>query len=187
MTRVPGPRQNAAIVSLDTLGRWGTRTGDAAQAQVWMDTEDPALLDRLTAALERADLSVTATTLRTDVRHRYDTSVPAWSLELGVLVGAVGLLLGAVVLVVISVTTWRIRSRDLAALRMAGASSRVVRRIAGTEHLPVVAAAVVSGAACGLVGAWFALPTVPLFTIEPLVDITDLGMPWPVVIARGGR
>jgi len=117
-----------------------------------------------------------------DVRHSYDSAVPAWSLQLGVLAAAAGLLLAALVLVLLVASTWRRRSRDLACLGLAGVPRRGLSRVAVGEQLPVVLLAVLVGAGCGLLGAVLALPAVPLFAEPRDAATLDLSAPWGSVL-----
>jgi ABC-type antimicrobial peptide transport system permease subunit len=117
------------------------------------------------------------------VRSSYDASVPAWSLQLGVLAAVAGLLLAALVLVLIVASTWRRRTRDLACLGMTGVPRRGLRRTAIGEQLPAALLAVLAGAGCGVLGAALALPTVPLFASARPPSTVDLSAPWPVVLA----
>ena len=151
--------------------------------QVWFDTEDPAALDRVRAALRPAGIEVAGVRRVSEVRAAYDTSVPAWSLQLGVLAAVAGLLLAALVLVLLVASTWRRRSRDLACLAMTGMPQRALGRVAVGEQLPIVLLAVLAGGGCGLLGAALALPTVPLFATEKPASTLDLSAPWAPVLA----
>jgi hypothetical protein len=146
------------VVDLDLLQHWGSRTGESARIQVWFDSEDPAALARVRAALERVGVEIAGVRRVSEIRHSYDTSVPAWSLQLGVLVAVAGLLLAALVLVLLVASTWRRRSRDLACLRMSGVPGRALGGVAVGEQLPIVLLAVLAGGGCGLLAAAFALP-----------------------------
>ena len=117
------------------------------------------------------------------MRDELDASIAAWSLALALVVGGAGLAIAVLVLLVVAATTWRLRSRDFAALRMTGVSRAAVTRIAAGEQLPVVLLAVVAGSACGLVGAHLAMPSVPLFAAEPTVSTLDLATSWGAAAA----
>jgi len=116
-------------------------------------------------------------------RRTYDDSAAAWSLQLATLVGSVGLLVAAFVLVVVAATSWRRRCRDYAALRLSGLPRSKVSVMAAIEQLVVVGLAVLAGSVCGVVGAALALPTVPLFATPPAVSTLDLGTAWGAVAA----
>jgi putative ABC transport system permease protein len=182
LPRAPSVDGAAAVVDLDMLTHWGTRTGRSARIQAWLDTEDPATLDRVRTALDRAGIEISGVRRLSAVHASYDASVPAWSLQLGVLAAVAGLLLAALVLVLLVVSTWRRRTRDLACLGLSGVPRRGLRRIAVGEQLPTVLLAVLAGAGCGVLGAVFALPTVPLFAEPRSVSTLDISTPWPVVL-----
>ena len=178
--RLPASLPDAAMVNLDVVQRGSTVDPDA-QILLWFAHEDPAALSQVTRALAAKGIRVGDTHTLSDVRRTYDESTAAWSLQLAVLVGVAGLLTGILVLLVIAVTTWRLRSRDFAALRMSGVGLRSIRRIAVAEQLIAIGLAVVAGVVCGTVGAHFALPTVPLFATAPAVSTLDLSTAWPAV------
>jgi putative ABC transport system permease protein len=183
LPRAPSLDGAAAIVDLDLLAHWGTRAGTGARIQVWFDTEDPATLDRVRTALSGAGVEISGVRRASAVRASYDASVPAWSLQLGVLAAVAGLLLAALVLVLLVVSTWRRRTRDVACLALSGVPRRGLRRAAIGEQLPTALLAVLAGAGCGVLGAVLALPTVPLFAVPRPLSTVDLSVPWPVVAA----
>ncbi len=183
LPRIPAVRAGAAVVDLDLLQHWGSRTGRTARIQVWFDSEDPAALERVRGALRTAGIEISGVRRVSEVRAAYDRSVPAWSLELGVLAAVVAVALAGLVLVLLAAATGRRRSRDLACLGMSGVPRRGLARVATGEQLPVVVLAVLAGAGCGLVGAAFALPTVPLFAETPPDGTLDLSAPWGSVLA----
>ncbi len=149
---------------------------------MWFADDDPATLAEVTRSLHEHGITVRHSYSLRETRAPYDESTAAWSLQLGALVGAAGLLLAILVLVVLAVATWRHRSRDLAALRMSGLPRRSVRAVATMAQLPAIAVGVAAGAVTGLVGAHVALPIVPLFATAPEVSTLDLQTPWSVVL-----
>lgn len=181
--RVPASQADTALVNLDVAERGSTVDPDA-QVMLWFADEDPAAVAEVRKALTAKGIRLGDVHTLTQVRRTYAESTAAWSLQLAVVVGIAGLLTGILVLLVIAVTTWRLRSRDFAALRMSGVGQRSVRRIAVTEQLIAIALAVVAGAVCGAVGAHFALPTIPLFATAPQVSTLDLSTSW-VAVAVG--
>lgn len=183
LPRAPGAPANTALVNLDVLQRDGATPDPTVNLQVWFVRDDPALRARVTRALHAHGLSVTTTSSVAAARHTLDRSAAAWSLQLALLVGLAGLLVAALVLVVVAATTWRLRSRDFAALRMSGLSRAQISLVAAGEQVPVVALAVLVGAVCGLLGAHFAMPTVPLFASAPAVSTLDLGTAWTATLA----
>ncbi|WP_028644515.1 FtsX-like permease family protein [Nocardioides sp. URHA0020] len=180
--RVPASPANTYVANLETLQR-GRAAVSTDRFQVWFADDDPALLARVTKSLEKRGLGVIGSRTLGDVRRGFDESAAAWSLQLAVLVGVAALLIGALVLVVSAVSTWRMRARDLAALRMSGVSARATRSMAVTAQLPALAVGIVAGSLAGLAGAQLALPIVPLFTEDPEVSTLDLSTAWPAVVA----
>ncbi|RLV49321.1 FtsX-like permease family protein [Nocardioides mangrovicus] len=177
IARIPQAGPYAALVDLDLAAR-GSTVDPTDQIQVWFAHDDPALLTRLSRALAQREIRLSSHTSLAEVRRTYDQSTAAWSLALGVVVGVAALLLGLLVVVVMAVTTWRTRSRDLAALRLAGLGRRTVRSVATRAQVPALVLAVLAGTLCGAEGARLTLPTVPLFAHAPDVSTLDLRLPW---------
>ncbi|CUR54197.1 conserved membrane hypothetical protein [metagenome] len=183
--RVPGVGPAATVVNLDVVQR-GASVGPESTIMIWFAHDDPALLATLSAALQDEGVSISFSESLADHRRAYDQTTTAWSLQLAGVVGVVGLLVAILVLLVITATSWRLRSRDLAALRMTGLGRPSLRWIAVAELLIAVVLAGVAGTLCGLVGAHYALPTVPLFAITPAVSTLDLATAWSAVTVAAG-
>jgi putative ABC transport system permease protein len=66
---------------------------------------------------------------------------------------------------------------------MSGVPRRGLGLIAIGEQLPIVILAVLGGAACGQLGAFLALPTVPLFAMAREPWTLDLSTPLASVLA----
>lgn len=179
--RVPGGPPDAALVNLETLAR-GSGVNPSDRIQVWLASADPGLRDRVSAALKAKHLSVTFSDTVAAQRTAYDRSASAWGLALGRVVGALALLLAVLVLVVVAATTWRARSRDLAALAMAGVPGPVLGRVVAGGQLLAVVPAVIVGTTTGILGASVALRSIPLFTEEPDVPVLDLTTAWSAVL-----
>ncbi len=180
--RVPAAGPQTSVVNLDLAVR-GTELAPTDRLSVWLANDDPALLDQLRDALAEHHVRLAAVREIDDVRRSYDESATAWSLQLAALIGAAALLIALLVLVVSAVSSWRFRTRDLAALRMAGVPSRSIGTMAVAAQLPAVVIGVVAGTAAGLYGAQLALPIVPLFAETPLVSTLDLDVAWGAVLA----
>ena len=95
------------------------------------------------------------------IRLAYEDTVATWSLGLGAVIGPAVVLNALLVLLVLAVTGWRDRARDLAILRLNGAGRRTTRRLAVWAQLPAVLLAVAAGVVAGTVGAALAMPDVP--------------------------
>lgn len=182
LPRVPGSPAGARVVGLESLLRQGRPLTGNVEVEVWARGADPGLLDRVPSTLADHDVLVVSTSRLSDVRDALDETPAAWSLAIAGLVGGAALLVMAVVLVLVTVTTWRRQAADLASLRMTGVSERAVRRVAIRESLPGVVVGVVVGLGCGVVGAHYALPSVRQFTDPPDVPTTDFSTPWPSVL-----
>ncbi|GAA4365798.1 FtsX-like permease family protein [Nocardioides caricicola] len=186
LERVPASPPDTAVVNLDLVER-GSAITSSAVIELWFAEDDEALLAEVTEALDRQGVDVSGTTTLAGVRQEYDESTAAWSLQLAALIGAAALVIALLVLVVSAASSWRFRTRDLAALRMSGVPSRSIGAMAVAAQLPAVVVGVVAGAVAGLVGAHLALPIVPLFAEAPEVSTLDLGTAWVgVVVATVG-
>jgi predicted lysophospholipase L1 biosynthesis ABC-type transport system permease subunit len=173
-------------VNLEVLQRDGAVPDPLTVVQVWFAHDDPVLLGRVTRALHARGMSVTDTARVSQARRTLDRSVAAWSLALASLVGLAALLLAVLALVVMAASTWAARARDLASLRMSGLSRAQISRVAAGEQVPIVALAVLFGGVCGVVGAHFAMPTVPLFASATQVSSADLGTAWAAALGAAG-
>lgn len=177
LDRVPAAGPETNVANLDTLER-GRQVSPAAQVEIWFADDDEALYDEVVAALGERDIAVAASTTLAETRRGYDETTPAWSLQLAALVGALAILIALLVLLVSAISGWRLRTRDLAALRMSGLARRSVRRVAVAAQLPAVLVGVLAGTLAGLVGAQLAMPLVPLFATAPEVSTEDLSTAW---------
>jgi putative ABC transport system permease protein len=180
LPRVAGAPPGGRVVDLNgLLRRPDSYPVQGATATVW--GRDRALMDRVADALRDRGIPVDALSTQAEARRRLDDTPAAWSLALSVLVGSAALLVAALVMLVVTATTWRGRAADLAALRMTGLRSRRLRRVELLATLPVVLVGCLAGALCGLMAAQLALPDVRQFTEPPEVSTTDFSVPWPVV------
>lgn len=168
---VPGGASDQAVVSLAALRQHATALDSTAKAQVWV--ADPSAVPRVRAALGDAGVDVTNVELRADQQALYDASASAWGLRLALVVGIVALVIALLVLVLVAATSWRSRSRDYAALRMAGVKASTLRQVGLAEQLVVVVISVLVGIACGVVGAQLAMPIVPFFTVPSTIFPVD--------------
>lgn len=180
ITLVPTAAERASLVDLDAITR-GATISLYSRAEVWLD-DDPALQESVRSELRRRGIAVTGERRHTAVRERYDDTIPSWSLTLGAVVGPAVVLIALLVLLALAVIGWRERARDLAVLRLNGASAATTRRIAAWAQLPAVLVAIVGGVAAGLVGALIAMPEVSFYPTPPDIPITDTATAWSAVL-----
>jgi hypothetical protein len=179
----PGGATDQAIANLDVLASKATQIAPLAQAQVWVANADA--VPAVTAALTNAGVAVRSVALRPERERLFDSSASAWGLRLALVVGLLALVIAALVLVLVAVTSWRSRSRDYAALRMAGVGTPSLRRVGLAEQWTVVVVSVLAGAVSGLLGAQLAMPIIPFFTTPSTVlpiDATPAPLPVAVTV-----
>jgi putative ABC transport system permease protein len=180
LPRVAGAPPGSRVVDLNgLLRRSDSYPVQGASTTVWGD--DRGLMDRAADALRDRGIPVDHLTTQAEVRRQLDDTPAAWSLALSILVGSAAVLVAALVMLVVTASTWRARAADLAALRMTGLRPRRLRRLELAGTLPVVVVGCLVGALCGVVAARLALPDVRQFTAAPAVSTTDFSVPWAVV------
>lgn len=177
---VPTMPRRSALVDLDSLSR-GVQIGHEARVEVWL-VDDPALVAAVQRSLRGHGITVDGVRRFAAVRQSYQDTVATWSLALGAVVGAAAILIALLVLLVLAVTGWRERSRDLAVLRLSGAARRTTRRLAVWAQQPAILLAIAAGVVSGLVGGALALPDVPLFSVPLETPVVDLTTSWPAVL-----
>ncbi|GGF47559.1 hypothetical protein GCM10011519_22010 [Marmoricola endophyticus] len=182
LPRIPSSGASAALVNLDVLER-GRAVDPNSGLSIWFGSVDPALLRAVRTALADEGVALAGVATLSGTTRRFDSTIPAWALELGAAVGGAALLAVLLALLVIAVAGWRQRSRDLAALRMTGLRPSDVRRVAAAADVLVVLLAAIAGGVSGLLGAVLALPSVPLLARRPEVSTLDLSTAWVVVLA----
>ncbi|MEP6631771.1 MAG: ABC transporter permease [Lapillicoccus sp.] len=181
---VPGGPAAASIVNLDNLLAQGWRGRGSATLSAYVSSSDPAYLAQVTNSFAQQGISVTATTRAADVAAGYGRSAAAWSLELALAVGILSLLVAAVGIVVLASTSSRARTRDYAAMRLAGLRPRRLGVVAQLETVPVILIAALLGAVVGLWVAPAALGLLPLFTTTPPTFPVDVRTAWtPALLA----
>ena len=176
---IPAMPTNSALVDLDAISRGSQITFDS-HAEVWL-VDDPELLDAVVASLGERGIAVLDVRRFSTIRQTYEDTVATWSLALGAVVGPAVILIALLVLLVLAVTGWRDRARDLAILRLNGAGLRTTRRLAVWAQLPAILLAVVAGLGAGLAGAALAMPDVSFFTAPPQTPVVDPATSWPAV------
>lgn len=168
----PSGRINTAIVDWDVLDNIAAASTTPGSLAVWASTVSGAEQSR--TVLSQAGITIIAERSRGELLRHFDDSASARSLRLTLVIGILAALLTVLVLILVSTTSLRSRSRDLAALRMAGVSRRTVTRSATMEQAAVVIVAALVGMICGYIGSRLALPILPLFTTPSEVFKPDL-------------
>ncbi|CCI55054.1 FtsX-like permease family protein [Nostocoides jenkinsii] len=182
----PGGSAKVALVNLDNLlvTHWQGR--GSATIEVYAAATDPADLAKLSTALADRGIEIRSVRHPGEVATAYGRTGAAWSLALSIPVAAIALLVAALGIVVLLAASWRARSRDYAALRMGGVSTRSVLLISLLESVPVVVFGGVLGAAAGLWSAPASLPMIPLFPTPPPTFPVDLRTAWSAALSAGG-
>ncbi len=181
---VPGGPAASTIVNLDNLLTQGWRGRGSAALSAYLDTDDPAYVAQVTAGLTQRGIAVTSTRTAADVAAGYGRTAAAWSLQLALAVGVLSLLVAAVGIVVLASTSSRARTRDYAAMRLAGMRPRRIVAVSLLETVPVVLVSAVLGALVGLWVAPAALGLVPLFISTPPTFPVDVRTAWgPALLA----
>lgn len=163
----PGGGTTQAIVDLDRLARRAAQLGSGSAAQVWVS--DETVVPQVSAGLKAAGVDVLATQLLSDRKALFDHSAAAWGLQLALVVGLAALIVAVLVVLLVAASSWRSRTRDLSALRMAGVPRRTLRSASVLEQVTLVAVGVFGGAVAGQVGAQLAMPIVPFFSVPSAV------------------
>ncbi|HOB79432.1 MAG TPA: hypothetical protein PKK62_04595 [Ornithinibacter sp.] len=180
---LPGVTSRGALADLDAQVRVGGAAPPGSLLQVWLATQDPDELRAVERSLAAAGIPVGPATTVEQAQARYDASATGWGLLLAVFTGLMSLLVAALVVGLVAVTSWRGVARDLAGLIVAGTPRAVLRAAARGEHLVTVVAGVVLGTACGIAGSLLAMPLVPLFDRPAPVPVPDLAPVWWVIAA----
>ncbi|GAA3511166.1 hypothetical protein [Actinocatenispora rupis] len=142
----------------DRVASFGESLDTPLRFQVWAAPDAPASLrQRLTAA----GLTVTGVDSIAARRDRLARQGPALALRLYLIAAVAALLLAAGTVLVTAYLTARPVLYEVAALRAAGVSPRLVRRAGWREYGLLLGVAVVAGALAGGVGAALAVPHLP--------------------------
>jgi hypothetical protein len=153
--------KRGVLVDYETLARLGGRLPDSGTLSVWV--ADPARADAVAQSLESQGVGVLARHSVAAAKDRLDESASAQGLRLAAFTGAMGVLLAALVVLVMTVTGWRVVARDLAALHMSGVPLKALRRSLVREQVVLVLVGTVVGVVCGAVSSLLAMPLIPLF------------------------
>jgi ABC-type antimicrobial peptide transport system permease subunit len=141
---------------------------DTGSLSVWL--RDPGDAGAVRNALAESGIGVIGTRSYTQAKEQLDQSASAQGLRLAVFTGAMGILLAALVVIVMTVTGWRTVARDLAALHMSGLRLSVLRGALVREQVVLVLIGSAVGLVCGAVSSVLAMPLLPLFddTADPV-------------------
>ena len=180
VAHVPASGDLSMIANLEALQRLASGRTDAVM-ELWLDS--PSVRPEVEQVLDRHELVAGSARSAADLGEELRGTSAAWSLQLALVVGAAGLLIAAITLVMVSIASWRATSRDLAALRLAGWSAGSVRRVAVAAQLPGIVVGVLAGLLAGALSARVAMPVVPLFATEPEVSLLDLDPAWWAILA----
>jgi hypothetical protein len=168
------------LVDFETLARLGGPLSDNGRLSVWLKGDSPAEAAQVTKALAAQGIAVTNRHTYAAAKERLDGSASAWGLRLAAFAGVMAVLLAALVVIVMSVTGWRVVARDLAALHLSGVPMSVLRRSLVREQVIVILGGAAVGTVCGAVSSVIAMPLVPLFdssgTPVPAVDLSPNGL-----------
>lgn len=178
---LPYVGNRGALVNLDLMLRTGGKLPAGGSMEVWIDDQFPGGVAGASKALRDGGIEVLGTRSLAEEKRLLDESATGWGLLLGLFTAVLSLLLAGVMLVVVSMTTGRIVTRDIAALRVAGVSGRDLRRAAVREALAPVGLAAVVGGLCGVVGAVLATPLIPLFDTPAPVPAPALAPAWSIM------
>ena len=153
--------RQGVLVDYETLARLGGRLPDSGTLSVWV--ADPAKADAVAQSLTAQGIGILARHSAAEAKDRLDESATAWGLRMAAFTGAMGVLLAALVVLVMTVTGWRVVARDLAALHMSGVPLKELRRSLVREQVVLVVVGTVVGVICGAVSSLVAMPLIPLF------------------------
>jgi putative ABC transport system permease protein len=148
------------------------------QYQVWLSPDAPS---NMVARLARQHVYVQRTVHSAAYRSALDDSGPAFADSLFLLSALAAAVLAIAATALGQVLSVRRRGYELAALEAVGVPARTLRRATAAEQGGVFGIGLIVGLIAGLVGAWLALPSTPVFvdtsTGPPLV----LGLPWALL------
>jgi hypothetical protein len=173
--------ERGVLVDYETLARLGGTLPDTGTLSVWLAR--PGNAAEVGRALGSQGIGVLGTHTYAGARDRLDGSASAQGLRLAAFTGAMGILLAALVLIVLTVTGWRTVARDMAALHMSGVPLPTLRRALLREQVVLVVVGSAVGLVCGAVSSWLAMPLVPLFDSSATpVPALELQPSVPVII-----
>ncbi|BCB82030.1 hypothetical protein GCM10022251_52830 [Phytohabitans flavus] len=172
-TTLPRLGAHGLLTDLEYLERQTLGATRLTQPQVWLRPDAPAgVADRLA----EQGLVVTGDDTVAEARALLDKRAPALAIWFHLLAAGFAVLLGLGGLALMAAVDRRRSTEDMRALRLQGLPARVVGRAALWSYLPVVAAALVTGAVAAVAAWWLAGGYLPVFVDDSLV----LRLPrWP--------
>ncbi|MDQ7909847.1 hypothetical protein RB614_35660 [Phytohabitans sp. ZYX-F-186] len=173
VTALPRLGGHGALTDLEYLERQTRGSARLAQPQVWLRPDAPA---GVTDRLAEQGLVVAGDDTVAGARALLDERAPALAIWFHLLAAGFAVLLGLGGLALMAAVDRRRTTEDMRALRLQGLPARVVGRAALWTYLPVVVAALVTGAVAAVVAWWLAGGYLPVFVDDSLV----LALPrWP--------
>ncbi|WBQ03107.1 FtsX-like permease family protein [Kribbella sp. CA-293567] len=182
---VPRYTEHTSVVDQESVRRLGGSVADTStDFEIWLNAEGLANSGEIIAGLAKSGISATVVDRRSERVGTYGRSASALALQLTPVIGVAGWALAIIVLLLMIVTSWRSRAQDYASLRITGVPASTTGHAARWEQTGPVALAALLGSACGVLGAYVALPMIPLFapTSQPSPIPLDLAVNWPVAL-----
>jgi putative ABC transport system permease protein len=172
------PRVDRGGVMVDfggALAVMNHRSASTTQYQVWLSSDAPS---NMAARLARQHVYVQHTIQSATYRSALDDSGPAYADSLFLLSALAATLLAIGATAVGKVLSVRRRAYELAALEAVGVSPRTLRRATAAEQGAVFGIGLLVGLSAGIVGAWLALPSTPIFVHTSTGPPLMFGLPW---------
>ncbi len=149
-----------------------------ALSEVWMSTDDPALVARLKAS----GLAVISTDIAERHRVVLSRAGPALAVLLSLVSAGLALLLAVATTLFSVLTSARRRGWEIAALGAMGVPAKVLRRASRAESLLLLAVGLGLGVVAGATACAVTLPALPLFSDDG-GGVTVPLTPGPVAVA----
>lgn len=173
VTTLPRLGANGVLTDLEYLERQTLDVARVTEPQVWLNPDAPAdIIDRLAAQ----GLVITGDDSVAEARALLDKRAPALAIWFHLLAAGFAVLLGLGGLALMAAVDRRRTTEDMRALRLQGLPGRVVARASLWSYLPVVGAALVTGAVAAVVAWWLAGSYLPVFVDDSLVLVLPR---WP--------
>jgi hypothetical protein len=171
---VPQLGDRGVVVDFETLARLGGRLPDQASLSVWLADDSPAFVREVSSGLSAQGIGVLGERSYAQAKEGFDQSASGWGLRLAAFTGAMALIMAALVLIVMTVTGWRVVARDMAALHMSGVPLTTLQRALVREQVVLVLVGVGVGVTCGASTSVLAMPLIPLFDSPAAVPALQL-------------